>query len=205
MKWINTNVPCGQIQWLTFFYLSNCYGSPNPFDILFIGSDSLILLAFVFVQFLSMQWTGGVTASASYEFSYTKSTSTTDSTGKEQTTKFTISSTKTLGSHKSAEWRIMLSKQRVTYLTLQPSSPNSLLSWMDSYAGEEGIMEVLPTFTWIIVEADPGQPSSKTAVLGDNTEGFSLELNCHLPPRQIFPRNLMVFALRSLLCCSVWL
>ena len=102
------------MQWLTFLYLSNCYGSPNPYDILFIGSDSLILLACVFVKFLSMQWTGGVTASASYEFSYTKSTSTTDSTGKKQTTKFTISSTKTLGAHKSAEWRIMLSKQRVT-------------------------------------------------------------------------------------------
>ena len=51
------------------------------------------------------------------------------------------------------------------FLTRQPLSPNSLLSWTDSYAGEEGTMEVLPTFTWIIAEADPGQPSSNLSLL----------------------------------------
>ena len=100
-----------EMKWRVLFF-------KKDFSYICIWSRASIVLwayfACVFVKFLFMQLTGGVTASASYEFSYTKSTSTTDSTGKEQATKFTVSSTKTLGAHKSAEWRIMLSKQRVT-------------------------------------------------------------------------------------------
>lgn len=111
--------------------------------------------------------TGGMTASASYTFKYEKSTSKTDSTGTEQTKSFKITTSKVLKPHASVEWRIVVTKQRVTIpytatvIAKFSAELDGFLRWGGGYSGKNPNFHVnhrgsgsRPTFRYNIGDAN---------------------------------------------------